>query len=743
MSTRAAVIAVERAWPLRLLDVTLNVYAILLVVLVVTGGYIPDLEYQAHRTLFQLVLVGHWVFGFLVLLALRLWAGRAGRMGPPACLRWLRASGEYVAHRPAVVYVATAGWAILLIAIAIRRHLAFESGVDLAIFDQALWNTSRGDFLHSSLIAQSGPSVGDRVFFADHLVPLHLVLVPFYWLAPSPVIPLVAQSLMLALGAVPLYWLARDRFPGQALAAVFPLAYLCYQPLREPSRYDYHAAVLVPPLFLFALYFMEKARWGWMILFLVLAGLVKENLPIAGVTIGLYVFFARRQRRLGLALVGVFGLWLYAGLAWVIPAFNDGEYRHLYRYAAFGHGTLSETLGGLVRDPLPIVQGLFALAGRKLRYLIELFGPVAFVPLLAPGRLALGLPFLAQNLFADSWAQTSIYSHYSVELIAFVFFAAVEGTARVQRWVSARVFAGDAARSYRWLVGALLAASFLFHGWSEMFYLRWYSPPPNRDALHAVLAAVPAGAAVSALPRLTSHLAERKTLYVFPKIGEGDVPVADYVVVDRRLVGHSRLYAVDRLELARFDPELAALPGKGYEKIVDRDGIMVFRRYPLSRFGQLSDVPVVGDWTGTGWPKHGVFRQGAWYLDLNGNDRWDGCRIDRCLNYGEPGNTPVVGDWMGIGRTSIGIFQDGHWILDINGNGEWDSCDVDLCLVFGRPGDVPVVGDWTGTGQTRIGVFRGGAWFLDLNGNGQWDGCEVDRCVNAGPGADHSPFDAW
>jgi len=53
------------------------------------------------------------------------------------------------------------------------------------------------------------------------------------------------------------------------------------------------------------------------------------------------------------------------------------------------------------------------------------------------------------------------------------------------------------------------------------------------------------------------------------------------------------------------------------------------------------------------------------------------------------------------------------------------------------------VGDWTGTGQTRIGVFRGGTWFLDLNGNGQWDGCEVDRCVNAGPGADHSPFDAW
>ncbi len=288
MPPDATVIAVERAWPVRLLDVTLNVYAVLLVGLVATGGYIPDVEYQVHRTLFQLLLVGHWAFGFLVLLSLRLWADRDGRTGPPACLRWLRAAGDYVGNRPAVVYAATAGWAVLLIAVAIRRHLAFESGVDLAIFDQVLWNTSRGNFLHSSLIAQSGPSIGDRVFFADHLIPLHLALVPFYWLAPSPVILLVAQALMLALGAVPLYWLARERFPGQALAAVFPLAYLFYQPLREPSRYDYHAAVLVPPLFLFALYFMEKARWGWMILFLVLAGLVKENLPIAGVTIRLF-----------------------------------------------------------------------------------------------------------------------------------------------------------------------------------------------------------------------------------------------------------------------------------------------------------------------------------------------------------------------------------------------------------------------------------------------------------------------
>jgi 4-amino-4-deoxy-L-arabinose transferase-like glycosyltransferase len=169
----------------------------------------------------------------------------------------------------------------------------------------------------------------------------------------------------------------------------------------------------------------------------------------------------------------------------------------------------------------------------------------------------------------------------------------------------------------------------------------------------------------------------------------------------------------------------------------------VGRGYRMSRFGELTDVPVVGDWTGTGWSKNGVFRRGAWCLDLNGNDQWDGCRVDACTRFGLPADLPVVGDWTGTGRAKIGIFREGGWALDVNGNGRWDGCGVDACLTFGLPGDVPVVGDWTGTGRTSIGVFRHGAWFLDRNGNGRWDGCGVDACIDAGVLPDRSPLDAW
>lgn len=166
-------------------------------------------------------------------------------------------------------------------------------------------------------------------------------------------------------------------------------------------------------------------------------------------------------------------------------------------------------------------------------------------------------------------------------------------------------------------------------------------------------------------------------------------------------------------------------------------------------FGQPGDVPVVGDWLGQGGASFGVFRAGQWVLDLNSNFWWQGCEVDACLTFGQPGDVPVVGAWRVPGeattsrQSKIGVFRDGLWRLDLNGNGRSDGCDVDACLAFGRPGDVPVVGDWTGTGHERIGVFRDGQWFVDRNGNGQWDGCDVDACFQFGTAGDAPLVGNW
>jgi hypothetical protein len=171
------------------------------------------------------------------------------------------------------------------------------------------------------------------------------------------------------------------------------------------------------------------------------------------------------------------------------------------------------------------------------------------------------------------------------------------------------------------------------------------------------------------------------------------------------------------------------------------------------QFGQAGDVPFVGDWAGTGSVKAGVFRPstGMIYLDWNGNDRWDdgwmGCATDRCLQIGMDEDVPVVGDWSGNGTSKVGVFRpaDGGWYLDANGNGVWEGCAVDRCLQFGLSGDMPLVGDWTGSGTWKVGTFRSndGMFFLDENGNGIWDGCNIDRCLSFGMSGDTPLLGDW
>jgi hypothetical protein len=155
--------------------------------------------------------------------------------------------------------------------------------------------------------------------------------------------------------------------------------------------------------------------------------------------------------------------------------------------------------------------------------------------------------------------------------------------------------------------------------------------------------------------------------------------------------------------------------------------------------GDPTDTPVVGDWNGDGKTKIGVYRKstGTWHLDINGTGAWDpSCSTILCIAWGsDPADLPVVGDWTGDGKTKIGVYRSGSWYLDTSGNGAWNGCTTDKCMSFGGdPTDQPVVGDWTGDLKAKIGVYRAsnGYWYLDKNGNGAWDGCTTDKCIQLG-----------
>lgn len=149
-------------------------------------------------------------------------------------------------------------------------------------------------------------------------------------------------------------------------------------------------------------------------------------------------------------------------------------------------------------------------------------------------------------------------------------------------------------------------------------------------------------------------------------------------------------------------------------------------------FGLSNAIPVHGDWNGDGREDVGVFANGTWALDFNGNRLWEGPTADRRFQLGWTGVTPVVGDWNGDGRDTIGIFIDGFWFLDVNGDGQWDSSGKDRQAVLGWSGVTPLVGDWDGSGRDKVGIYTDGFWFLDVDGNGSWSGPTLDEAAHFG-----------
>jgi serine-aspartate repeat-containing protein C/D/E len=126
---------------------------------------------------------------------------------------------------------------------------------------------------------------------------------------------------------------------------------------------------------------------------------------------------------------------------------------------------------------------------------------------------------------------------------------------------------------------------------------------------------------------------------------------------------------------------------------------------------------------------------GARSMKLTSDGKLRADLIDHVFHYGVATDTPIVGDWNGDGVTSIGIFRDGSWRLDIDGDGKWT--DADVAVRFGEKGDKPVIGDWDGDGVDDLAVYRGGMWIFDTNGDRMVD--DGDRRISLG-GANDQPI---
>lgn len=317
-----------------------------------------------------------------------------------------------------IIYLLILLYTVTFSFITIQRFNNFYlEALDFGIFDNALWNTLQGKLLYNS--------VKNISFLGEHFSPLLIPLSLFYLIWDNPRMLLIIQSFTLALGALPLYLIAKDKLKDEFLALSFAAAYLLAPLLQQANLCDYHAVTLQPPLAFFAFYFLQRKKFGKYFLFLGLLLLAREDTFLYILGLGVYAFFFAKERKIGVSTVILGLIWGFLAMRVAIPYFRGSPYLHTIAYGWLGDNFLEIGKTILFR-PFYVIKNLPAPA-LIMRSLGFLFIPLAFLPFLSKGAFILIiLPALQVFLSSRSY-HYKLAVHYAVPLYPYLFISGVYG----------------------------------------------------------------------------------------------------------------------------------------------------------------------------------------------------------------------------------------------------------------------------------------------------------------------------
>jgi len=468
-----------------------------------------------------------------------------------------------------LLWSAMGAWVAGFASLSILRQDAFNTGrFDMGNMVQAVWATAHGHPLEVTSL--QGLQISR---LASHTDAILVVFAPLWWVWPSPDMLLTAQAVAVALGALPVFWLARKHLRSARAGLGFALAYLLYPATGWLALNEFHPVALACPLLLFAFWYLDEERWVPFALFALAAATTKEEISLVIAGFGVWYALAHRRWWLGGALAAIGVAAAAIAVEVVVPHFNGAASNFYVRYEQVG-GSPGGVFKTAFTHPLRLVEKIGTTRG--LRYLGELLVPLGGLWLLAPLALVAALPEVALNLLSRVTTQQSIHFHYTAGLIPALFVASVLGAGRLaERRSRARARIAPAA-----VVLALAANYYLgpIPFWRELpggsrFQATFTHVTAHDRVAERAVGLIPPHVVVSASNTLGAHLSARRRILSFPRLDD-----ATWVAADETQSSY-----LDRISPLPSATDLVNLRrNPAWRLVFEEDGVLVFRRVSRS-----------------------------------------------------------------------------------------------------------------------------------------------------------------
>lgn len=388
------------------------------------------------------------------------------------------------------------------------RHENFFSGkFDLGNMDQVVWNTINGKIFMVS--NEDGVGLVSRL--GSHADFILILISPLYLIWNDPRMLLLLQTVVLALGSVFIYLIARHVLQNKNVSLLFAFLFLLSPSVQFSNLYDFHAVTLATTFLLGSFYFLIKEKFRMFFFFAILSGLTKEQVWVIVGLMGLYMAFMTKKKLLG---VGIFvaGLLLsFALMSYIIPQVKGSEHFAVEFYQDFGNSPV-EIAKNVISSPQ---KTIFTITQEEQKqFLYQLFFPLGYLSLLSPLFLLFSLPDLTINLLSKNAQFHQIYYHYTATITPFIFISTIYGIKKVRDMFP---------MLYPFVIIYLLSVS-MYSVYS--FGPLYFSKKPNidmfvkqnqdRKIIKEALLNIPQDAKVAATNNLAAHLSHREILYTIP-----------------------------------------------------------------------------------------------------------------------------------------------------------------------------------------------------------------------------------
>ncbi len=365
--------------------------------------------------------------------------------------------------------------------------------------------------------------------FAVHISPIYYVLLPFYFIFPSPLTLQIGQAVVLASGVIPVLLLARHFKLSGKMQILVTLIYALYPAISAGCFYDIHENCFLAPLLLWMFYFFEREKYLPMYLFAFGVLMVKEDAAMYIIMFALFVILSKKKYLHG-AILTAGALAYFAFALYMLSNFGDGVMVNRFDNLIFNKedGLLGAVKTALLNPGFLLTQLLTTSKNTwdKIVYILQMFLPLGLLPFITrkPSRWLLMAPML-MNLLTYYQYQYNLGFQYNFGVTAFLIYAMLLNLPDLKAPTRRNLVAIGAVACCCFYVSTVLPS------W-DSYIARWENGKDTYTQMEEILDTLPEDASLNVSSMLLAHVADRDVVYQIDYHGnKADI---DYVVFDAR-----------------------------------------------------------------------------------------------------------------------------------------------------------------------------------------------------------------